>query len=225
VNSTGPSKEDRPVVLILHGIWRTRLSMRRLEAALRRAGYEVINRTYPALRLPIPLIAEDVARLLEPYRDRAVSIVAHSMGGLVARAYLGRYRTDNVRRLVMIATPNQGAWLAAHLHAHRRLGPMYRLLFAANAAQLLPEAVKGLPLPCCEFGVIAGGTGRDCGFARYLPGDNDGTVCVTETHLPGEADFVLVPHSHAFIMNGRATIDAVLRFLETGRFRSEETRR
>lgn len=45
---------------------------------------------------------------------RQVVVVAHSMGGLVARAYLRRYGATAVRRLVTIGTPHEGsmhAWL------------------------------------------------------------------------------------------------------------------
>jgi pimeloyl-ACP methyl ester carboxylesterase len=219
--SARPRADDR-VALILHGIWRTRLSMRRLEAALARAGYEVVNRTYPSLRLPLPAIAADLEARLAPHRDRPLYVVTHSMGGLVARAWLGRSRPPNAKRLVMIAPPNRGAWVAARLNAHRQLGPAYRLVFARNAEHLLRRSAARLPRPHCEFGVIAGGTGRERGFGSRLPGDNDGTVLVRETHLEGEADFLVVPHRQTFIMNASDTIDAVLRFFATGRFRSDE---
>lgn len=45
-----------------------------------------------------------------------IVLVGHSMGGLVARAYLRRYGGAKVRRLITIGTPHQGsmhAWLMA----------------------------------------------------------------------------------------------------------------
>jgi triacylglycerol esterase/lipase EstA (alpha/beta hydrolase family) len=39
-------------------------------------------------------------------------MVAHSMGGLVARAYLRRYGGAKVRRLITVGTPHQGSMLA-----------------------------------------------------------------------------------------------------------------
>ncbi|MBI1850528.1 MAG: alpha/beta fold hydrolase [Planctomycetes bacterium] len=206
------------MALVLHGIWRTQLSMKKIERALHAAGYEVVNRSYPSLRAPLPEIAARLAESLDHYRERPMFVVTHSMGGLVAREYLGRFRPANAKRLVMIAPPNQGAWLADRLNAHRRLGPAYRMLFGRNAAHLLPSAAKRAAIPRCEFGVIAGGTGRSRGYAGYLPGDNDGTVLVSETHLDGESDFLLLPRRHTFIMNASETIDAVLRFFESGRF-------
>jgi len=47
-----------------------------------------------------------------------VIVVGHSMGGLVARAYIRRYGAAKVRRLVTIGTPHHGS-----LHAWLMLGP------------------------------------------------------------------------------------------------------
>jgi triacylglycerol esterase/lipase EstA (alpha/beta hydrolase family) len=41
-----------------------------------------------------------------------VVMVGHSMGGLVARAYLGRYGGAKVRRVITIGTPHQGSVMA-----------------------------------------------------------------------------------------------------------------
>jgi pimeloyl-ACP methyl ester carboxylesterase len=49
---------------------------------------------------------------------RQVVLVCHSMGGLVARAYLRRYGAAKVRRLVTIGTPHHGS-----MHAWFMYGP------------------------------------------------------------------------------------------------------
>lgn len=65
--------------------------------------------------LSVPDIAE---QYLQPWIDHAkqaasstqVDIVAHSMGGLVSRAYIqGDDYDDDVRKLAMVGTPNQGS--------------------------------------------------------------------------------------------------------------------
>ncbi len=67
----------------------------------------------------IELFAEQLAALLERVEAETgaaqVILIGHSMGGLVARAYLRRYGGGKVRRLVTIGTPHHGsmhAWLA-----------------------------------------------------------------------------------------------------------------
>lgn len=65
-------------------------------------------------------------RYLEPRLDQVkeltgaetVHVVAHSMGGLVARAYVeGRSYGDDVDRLALVGTPNHGALMAYYLWA------------------------------------------------------------------------------------------------------------
>jgi pimeloyl-ACP methyl ester carboxylesterase len=53
-------------------------------------------------------LAARIARESEP-----VVLVAHSMGGLVARAALPLLRKASVRRLIMVGTPNAGTYAAA----------------------------------------------------------------------------------------------------------------
>ena len=60
--------------------------------------------------------AEQLAELIERIeRDTGaaqVMLVAHSMGGLVGRAYLRRYGGAHVRRLITIGSPHHGSQLA-----------------------------------------------------------------------------------------------------------------
>lgn len=60
------------------------------------------------------------ARRMVQATGRAPLIVAHSMGGLVVRAWLGRLPRQDRRRLaahvVTLATPHQGTWTARFAH-------------------------------------------------------------------------------------------------------------
>lgn len=68
----------------------------------------------------IELFADQVAakidRILEETRAKQVVVIAHSMGGLVMRAYFRRYGGAKVAKLVTIGAPHEGsvhAWMAA----------------------------------------------------------------------------------------------------------------
>jgi hypothetical protein len=74
-----------------------------------------------------------------------------------------------------------------------------------------------MPLPSCEFGIIAGGKGNGKGKNPLLGGDNHGVVTVEETRLPGAADFLLIDAGHTFITANEAAVEATRRFLETGK--------
>jgi len=56
--------------------------------------------------------AAKIDAILAATGGRQVTIVAHSMGGLVARAYLRRWGGAKVRRLITIGTPHRGSVLA-----------------------------------------------------------------------------------------------------------------
>jgi hypothetical protein len=147
-----------------------------------------------------------------------VSFVTHSLGGIVAREVLSRdaewKKTLKPVRLVMIAPPNQGSAVAEALKDWLP----YRAALGEVGQELTPEAIARMPLPPCEFGIIAGGKGDGKGLNPLLGGDNDGLVTVDETRLPGAADFLLLDATHTFIMANEKSIEATRRFLETGRF-------
>ena len=79
-------------VLLVHGLGAHRLLMTMLSARLRQAGYEVINWGYPSFRSSIAQHGERLRELLlQLDNDPAVahiSLVTHSLGGIVARAAL-----------------------------------------------------------------------------------------------------------------------------------------
>src|SRR5690606_35382446 len=93
------------------------------------------------------------------------------------------------------------------------LGPAGQELKPGDLGSCVAAGVPG-----CEFGIIAGGTGRSVGLNPLLPGDNDGTVTVESTKLDGCIDFALVPYPHPVIQMMPKTIELAYQSLETGRF-------
>jgi len=208
------------VVVLLHGIANIPLSMKYLENSLEKAGYKVYNLGYPSTDIPIEeaaaRIREKVVSLGEGHR---INFVGHSMGNLVIRVLLADY-LPGLGRIVMIAPPNQGSFMAKRLE-HLDI---YRWIFGP-AGQELPadnEAFFGsLPIPNCEFGIIAGGRGTESGFNPLLEGDDDGTVRVEETRLKGAADFTLVHNTHTLILFDPETVEQTIHFLKNGRFKKQ----
>jgi triacylglycerol esterase/lipase EstA (alpha/beta hydrolase family) len=111
---------SRAPVLLLHGVlcnagvWRP--FMRWLA---NRGVAPVYTLSYGPPLASIESFAEQMASTISAIRAQTgadqVIVVAHSMGGLVARAYLKRYDPRTVARLITIATPHEGsvlAWLA-----------------------------------------------------------------------------------------------------------------
>lgn len=106
-----------PVILV-HGYFANRAFFRPLVRHLEAAGVGPVH--VPSFRTFFASI-ETFERELDACIERIVAasgqpqavLVAHSMGGLAARAYLARHGAAKVARLVTIASPHHGTALAA----------------------------------------------------------------------------------------------------------------
>lgn len=211
---------SRHLVLLLHGVFRSKDSFGPMTRALRRAGYDAEPVNYPSTRRDLRAHAEQVRRILERAEgvDR-VSFVCHSMGGIVARMVLGEpdapwRATVQPHRLVMIATPNRGAEIAEQLADV----PVFELAAGPSVRQLHRDRIIDVPLPTVPFGTIAGGRGDPRGYNPLLTGDDDFTVTVDSVQLDGAEDHLVVQALHTFIMVKPEVIAATLRYLKSGRF-------
>ncbi len=207
------------LVVVLHGLGRTRESLAGMSEGLEAAGYEVAAVAYPSTRRELREHALQLRGILDRMEDiRTVSFVTHSLGGIIVRDLLSREGAwkDRIRvgRLVMIAPPNRGSVVAEVVCDWMPT----RVLLGKVVTDLTPQAVAAIPPPPCEFGIIAGGTGMEKGLNPLLAGDNDGLVTVVSTRLEGARDFLLLDASHTFIMTKPACIEAAVRFLRSGRF-------
>ena len=217
-----PATATEPdAVVLLHGMGRGPWAMKLLGHRLDEAGYEVHNLSYPRRNGSLDELVVEVHR---QYRvccaegAREVHFVTHSLGGLVARAYLAEHRPANVGRVVMLAPPNGGSEIVDRLGGawwfRMILGPMAPQLGTGDDA--LP---KRLAVPRdAEVGVIAGDRWLNPAGPLALPGPHDGTVSVAATRLPGMRDHLVVPTTHTFIMNSKQVAREVVHFLRHGRF-------
>lgn len=215
----GIRPSSRQLVVLVHGLFRSRHGFRSLSRALWKAGFQVEAISYPSTR---GTIREHAARLDEVLSGfdgfDSVCFITHSLGGLVVREALAHRASWQerlpVRRLVMLAPPNRGSVIADTMKDWLP----FRAFAGVVGQDLTPEHVRDLPVPACEFGVIAGGTGTEDGINPLLPGDNDGTVRVESTKLPGMQDFLRVKVLHSFVMENERVIEAAIHFLDHGRF-------
>lgn len=210
----------RETVVLLHGLGRTDGSMRALGRHLEEAGFRVQNFDYPSTQAgPEELIADLGERVAACCGESAVlHFVGHSLGGILARAYLARGLPENAGRLVMLAPPNQGSEIVDAVGDTAlfrwTLGPTAQRL--GTDPNSLPNR---LPPPPVEFGVIAGSGSVNPLGSLLLPEDDDGTVSIARTRLDGMADFLVVESSHSFIMKSGEVAEQVVHFLRSGRFR------
>jgi len=203
-------------VIVIHGIIRSSNSFAAMEKALAAEGYEVVRFDYPSTRVPIQESAESLNSVIQSLEGiEEINFVVHSMGGLVVRQSLVTRKDPRIGKLVMLGVPNHGANLANMLKDYT----LFKTVYGPAGQQLIEDAggfIAGLPTPEFPFAVIAGGKGSAVGYNPWIAGDDDGTVAVTSTRLPGAADFMKVATLHSFLMGDEAVIAATTRFLKTG---------
>jgi hypothetical protein len=224
-----PTLQPR-VVLVLHGLGRSRSSMSGICRYLRQnPDWTVMTVGYPTTQGSIASHAHSLGEVVENFDGvREINFVAHSMGNLVTRRWMHDVaRRDNdsrewrLGRFVMLGPPNHQPQLA------RLLTPLDKdgLIVGAAARELgigWSEIADTLATPKCAFGIIAGGTGG-VGFNPLIEGDDDGVVDIESARLAGADDFRRVPVEHTFIMDNTRVQQLTRRFLETGFFETAET--
>ena len=118
----------------------------RLKLSLRAAGFDAAFHPYD-WRRSVAAAGRLLGERLEAGRGRKVHLVAHSMGGLVARAVLAHPGAARIDRIVQLGTPNRGAFAA--VKALRGTYPLVRRLamldLAHDARELARDVFTTLP--------------------------------------------------------------------------------
>lgn len=191
------------LVVLLHGLGRTRRSLASLDRALLRAGFTTARLDYPSTRRTIQEHAATIAQLLDHVpTPKKLSFVSHSLGGLIVRrllTYDAPWRTV-VERIVMLAPPNQGASLAGLLDR----GGILRGILGPSYRQIAEGYAESLPVPDVPVAIFAGDVAGVFG---------DGLLTVDETRLGGTAEHHVVPAVHTFVMNNPFVIRRAVSFL------------
>lgn len=206
---------DKELVVLLHGILLNRYFMLSLARRLRRAGFDTLALTYPSRRLALDDIATFVhAQIAEQAAQHTrVHFVGHSMGGLVIRYYLAKYRPNNLGRVVMLGTPNHGSEWADTL---RNVGA-FKWLFGIAGQQLTTDSIHPTPTNV-EIGIIAGNISHIPFASRILNAEHDGQVSVERTKLTDMRAHKVLACSHTLMPFQASVSKQVIHFLKNGNF-------
>jgi len=192
-----PWSPDATPILLIPGYCCNRALWRSLRRKLRLAGRPVATVTLDPPFASIDRLAEtlerQINRLLADTGARQVVLAGHSMGGLVARAYLARRGGARVAALVTLATPHHGSTLA-------------RLALGLNGREMEPDSdwlaalnAQGLTVPTHCFWSVGDEFVRPPESAR-LPG-----VGETVLRLPGHFTLLRMAEVlHALLQQGEA---------------------
>ncbi len=198
-------------VLLIHGIWNAKAWLSPLASRLRGAGFTPDVFGYSSV-FGGPDVA--VPQLIERLRNSGpVTLVGHSLGGLIALEALRQAPDLPVSRVVCLGSPLRGSGAARSLAGRTWAAPV--LGRSSHLLQRGFERWEGNPAVGMVAGNVPQGLGRY--FARF-DGGSDGTVAIAETELPGLADHCVVASSHSgLVFSPEATRQAV-NFLREGRF-------
>jgi pimeloyl-ACP methyl ester carboxylesterase len=133
-----PRSADRRTLVLVHGLGANRSSFFALQAYLRLSGFPDQLATSYRPRGSIEALALQLKRTIDDrVRGGRIDVIAHSMGGLVARFYaqhLGGAR--RVDRLITLGTPHRGSYGAARVPSDlvRQLDPESSVIRRLNAS-------------------------------------------------------------------------------------------
>ncbi len=213
---------QRETVVLIHGVWMNGLELMWLGRCLKQQGFHCVYFNYPSIFGAYEKYLDTLRVFMDRHSSPVLHVVAHSMGGLLARQLFHRWPGQKPGRIVTLGTPHQGSAVARQLAGHSAWGR--RLLGTAPSVGLLGDNLPPWQGQR-ELGCIAGEYHRGIGllFFPELETPNDGTVSVREACLPEAADWLILPVSHTGLLFSKKVAWQAGAFLRNGRFTRPDT--
>ena len=214
---------DTSRVVCLHGICMVGAGMMYVKHRLETDnGYQADLFSYAPVTETLNDVANKLAEFISESGDGPTHLVGHSLGGVVALRMLAVRPDIRIDRVVCLGSPLCGSRAAFHLSqldwGNIILGKTITEGVIDDAAHRWARGVADSH----EIGIIAGDV--PIGFGRLIAGfeeENDGTVAVSETRMPGAKDHVVMPVSHKGMLISRDVVDQTAAFLQRGEFLQE----
>jgi pimeloyl-ACP methyl ester carboxylesterase len=203
-------------VILVHGLWMTGIELGLLRRRLvHEHGFDVQVFAYPTLHGDPSAICGELADTVRRAGGTRVHLVGHSLGGAFVFRALQQCSPTLSGNAVLLGAPLNGSRAARGALRW----PMLRPFLGSHVVQELAEPCGRAWQGRTALGAIAGsrpvGTGQ---FFAHFDEENDGTVAVRETVIPGLADHIVLPHSHIGMLFAGDVAANVAHFLHTGRF-------
>ena len=210
-------------IICLHGIWMPGAELIFLKHRLQtQHGFQCEMFTYPSVNGTLDENAQLLADFVLAQNLDEVHLIGHSLGGVLALRMLAMHPDIPVARVVCLGSPLSGSRAATVLRAND-LGKIIlgktisEGVVDESASEWATEVTKKR-----DVGIIAGtvslGIGR---IVTKFSGENDGTVAVTETYLPGAKDHICLSVNHTGLVMSKDVVDQSANFLRRGEFLRE----
>lgn len=208
-------------VILVHGFRKTYKDMQTIKIHLEKCGFTCytpdLPLTFREFDRAVPLLEKFIIDHLE--EKESFHLIGHSTGGLVIRKLIsdGAYN-NQVKRIILIATPNKGSYLAQLAHKFKWYTSIFKTL-----KSLTPEYIQSLNLQHdsnIEVGIIRGNL-NNLLLGKFIKGENDGRVELDSAHLATFKDELVLPYGHNDIHHMSDTINYIETFLKEGYFKSK----
>ena len=200
INSEETEKLDIQVI-VLHGLYMSGFVMKPLCHRLAKSGVKILNLTYKSRDPDSKQIFTELDDFVE---NKPTVLVCHSLGGLIARAYLEQGSTGSqfITKVITLGTPHKGSSIAKQMHdkgldkllknsVEYLLSPNNDWPFNAKLYSIAGDLPLGL-MPILERG-----------------SESDGTVLLDETKLKGMAEHKVFHLSHTSLIYSRQVVNYI----------------
>jgi pimeloyl-ACP methyl ester carboxylesterase len=203
-------------VVYVHGLWMPGDESLILRHRLaQQFGLALRSFRYSTLASSMNDITTRLDEFVREQQPSEVHFVGHSLGGLVIHRFLERFPEQPAGRVVFLGTPCVASRAAERAS---RFAPVMHLMGPSVKEELLRPHERRW-VQARALGIVAGT--QPIGVGQLLAGfneENDGTVALSETRMPGAADHLTLPVSHlGLLLSARVARETGL-FLTQGRF-------
>ena len=196
-----------PQAVLIHGLGANRMTMWAIARRLKQCGFATHNWGYFSLRGTIEKHADRFSRFINhvaSQNEQPIHVVAHSMGAIVARRALLNQPDLRSGRVVLLAPPNQGSFVASKLSFLRWVCPAVGELSNHDTSY-----VRQLDEPSgYQIAIIQ---------AEY-----DVLIRISDTLLEADYPTVALPVIHSGVLFNRRSLDCIESFLKKGVIPTEE---
>lgn len=215
INPPLTAKHQKEIVILIHGLMRTSMSMRPLKSFLEGYGYQVYLYSYPSARYSIKQhgvrLQHFVDDLIAKNPGKKINFITHSLGGIITREAVSKLKPQQVKHigcLIMLAPPNQGSTLAK---ISTKIFPLFTspIKPLAELSTEHSSYVHRVPVPKIKMAIIAG---------KY-----DVKVPPEYARLDGQMEPMVISTNHMVIMNNSKVRELILQFLANGKFAKKES--
>ena len=219
----------REYVIVLHGVARSSSSMDKVAKSISahsdkfevyNIDYESTNNSFTEL---VDKLNDDLQKILVD-KNKKVNFVGYSMGSLMIRYYIQKYKPNNLGRVVMLAPPNKGSEAADFFKDNI----LFKEIFGEAGQKMgtkKDSITHKLKDADYELGIIAGDRSIDPISSFVIPGPDDGKVAIDKTKIKGMKEHIVLHTSHTFIIYNDEAIRQTIYFLKNGKFDNADNKK